>query len=377
MPFGASETKRGPTLPQQNFSRLRLIWSQLLDQLKMPPAPGRIVIYPRIRNFVRDVLAEGRRKNIAHLTLEADIGPMRERLAEHRRRGAEPVSITSYVAKTFACAIDEDKRMQAYRLGKSRLVLFDDVDLVFMIEREWEGEPIPVFSIVRAAQSKATHEIHRELQMAKEAPLGTDGPMNALEMQFFLLPSFLRRVLWFQMRSGGELIWASERDSGALLAFDRSGPVTRVSTEGLRAFAPANSRVFWLSKNDVLVASDLSGTATRTEPLPQAFEVGTMACCANALWFSVTNGLLMIDLVSLQMRSRLAAPEGPVPHLMCKDGKLAGGSGTIFVLNPMTDMAIHTIGVQAQSPLRGIAATATKIWALESAGLLVHIADFF
>jgi hypothetical protein len=55
--------------------------------------------------------------------------------------------------------------------------------------------------------------------MAKEAPLGTDGPMNALEMQFFLLPSFLHRVLWFQMRSGGELIWASERDSGTLLAF--------------------------------------------------------------------------------------------------------------------------------------------------------------
>jgi hypothetical protein len=43
----------------------------------------------------------------------------------------------------------------------------------------------------------------------------------------------------------------------------------------------------------------------------------------------------------------------------------------------MTDMAIHTIGVQAQSPLRGIAATATKIWALESAGPLAHIADFF
>jgi 2-oxoacid dehydrogenases acyltransferase (catalytic domain) len=201
MPFGASETaEREPTLPQANFNRLRLIWSQLLDQLKMPPAPGRIVIYPRIRNFVRDVLAEGRRKNIAHLTFEADIGPMRERLAEHRRRSAELVSITSYVAKSFACAIEEDKRMQAYRLGKSRLVLFDDVDLVFMIEREWENEPIPVFSIVRAAQRKATHEIHRELQMAKEAPLGTDGPMNALEMQFFLLPSFLRRVLWFFVR---------------------------------------------------------------------------------------------------------------------------------------------------------------------------------
>jgi hypothetical protein len=189
-----------PILRQPNSSRLRLAWSQLVDQMKMPTAPGRIVPYPRMRNFVRDVLAEGRRKKIAHLMLEADIGPMRERLAEHWRRGAEPVSITSYVAKSFACAIDDDKRMQAYRLGKSRLVVFDDVDLVFMVEREWEGEPLPVFSIVRAAQHKATHEIHRELQAARESPLGTDGPMNALEMQFFLLPSFLRAALWFVVR---------------------------------------------------------------------------------------------------------------------------------------------------------------------------------
>jgi hypothetical protein len=61
-----SEThEREPILRQPNSSRLRLAWSQLVDQMKMPTAPGRIVPYPRIRNFVRDVLAEGRRKKIA------------------------------------------------------------------------------------------------------------------------------------------------------------------------------------------------------------------------------------------------------------------------------------------------------------------------
>ena len=77
--------------------------------------------------------------------------------------------------------------MQAYRLGKSRLVVFDDVDLTFTVEREREGELLPVFSIIRAAQRKTTHEIYRELLAAKETPLGTDGPMNALGMQFFLV----------------------------------------------------------------------------------------------------------------------------------------------------------------------------------------------
>ena len=179
---------------------MRLVLSQLIDQLKMPHAPGKTQPYPRLRNFLLDALAEGKRKHIAHVMLEADIGGIKERLAERRQRGEAPVSMTSYIAKSFASAIETDKRMQAYRLGQSRLVVFDDVDFAFMIEREWKDEPIPVFYIVRAAQQKSASDIHRELQAARETPLGTDGPMNALEMQFFLLPRFLRKAVWFVIR---------------------------------------------------------------------------------------------------------------------------------------------------------------------------------
>jgi hypothetical protein len=181
-------------------SRMRLVLSQLIDQLKMPHAPGKMHPYPKLRNFVLDVLAEGQRKHIAHILLEADIGGIRERLAERRPRGQAPVSMTSYIAKSFARAIEDDKRVQAYRLGKSRLIAFDDIDLAFMIERHWEGASIPVFYIVRAAQKKSAPEIHSELQAARTTPLATVGPMNALEMQFFLLPRFLRKAVWFVIR---------------------------------------------------------------------------------------------------------------------------------------------------------------------------------
>jgi hypothetical protein len=187
-------------LPETSTSRLRLAWSQLIDQLKMPLAPAEVLPRRRLRNFVLDVLAEGRRKSIAHVMIEADIGRIRQRLAERRLRGATPVSLTSVIAKTFADAVAADRRMQAYRFGRARLVVFDDVDITFMIEREWEDEPLPVFYILRAAQQKSVYDIHRELQRAKETPLGTTGPMNALEMRFFLLPGFLRRGLWFVLR---------------------------------------------------------------------------------------------------------------------------------------------------------------------------------
>jgi hypothetical protein len=190
----------GPIVTKPTSSRMRLVLSQLRDQLRMPHAPGKTLPYPRLRNFLLDALAEGKRKHIAHVVLEADIGGIKERLAERRERGEAPVSMTSYIAKSFACAIEADKRVQAYRLGRSRLIVFDDIDFAFMIEREWEGEPIPVFYIVRAAQQKSAAEIHRELQVARETPLRTDGPMNALETQFFLLPRFLRKAVWFVIR---------------------------------------------------------------------------------------------------------------------------------------------------------------------------------
>ena len=208
---------------------MRLILSQLIDQLKMPSSPGQIRPYPRLRNFIQDVLAEGRRKNIAHLVLEADIGPMRARLAQRRASGAEPVSITSYVAKSFACAIAEDRRMQAYRLGRSRLIEFEDVDLAFMVEREWQGEPLPIFAIVRAAQRKSAEAIHREVQAARTAPLAAHGPMNAMETQFFLLPAFLRRIVWFFIRRNP--YWF--KDVAGTAAVTSMGMFTKGATVGV------------------------------------------------------------------------------------------------------------------------------------------------
>ena len=104
------------------------------------------------------------------------------------------------VAKCFVAAIAADKRMQAYRLGRSQLIVFDDVDLAFLVEREWEGKVQPVFFIVRAADRKTAHEINQELQASRETPLGAQGAMSALEMVFFLLPAVLRKPLWWYVR---------------------------------------------------------------------------------------------------------------------------------------------------------------------------------
>lgn len=179
----------------------RLAVVLILNGIRMPKVASKIRPYPKLHNFVADLVAEGRRKNIVQIVFEADFSSIRRRMTEYQNRTDESITVTTYIAKCFACAVARDKLLQAYRKGKSRLVVFDDIDLTFIIEREWEGNKLPVFHIVRAAQRKSLQEIHHELREAKEALLGADGPMRAFILQFFLLPGVVRKFGWFLLRN--------------------------------------------------------------------------------------------------------------------------------------------------------------------------------
>ena len=170
---------------------------QLREQLRTPRACAREKDFPPIRNFVLDVMAEGRRKNIINLVFQVDITETLDALAA---RTQDAVSVTSVIAAALAFVVDQHKDFNSYRSGLTRLVVFDDVDLSFTIEREVDGVQLPVPYILRAANRKDAAQIHRELQAAKIAPIGAAGPMSALEKYFFLMPRFLRRLIWFFIR---------------------------------------------------------------------------------------------------------------------------------------------------------------------------------
>jgi 2-oxoacid dehydrogenases acyltransferase (catalytic domain) len=175
--------------PQSALKLLRAL-------LKQPPAASTSLPYPALRNFVLDVLAEGRRRNTIHLLLEADVTDWRDRAGAD----ADAVSLTALLTRHFVEAIDHDRRLHAYRHGRKKLIVFDEVDVSAIIERHLDGQTIPVVSVIRRANHKSAAEIHAELQQARVAPLGAEGPMNALERRFFLLPGVLRRAVWFFIR---------------------------------------------------------------------------------------------------------------------------------------------------------------------------------
>ncbi|HEU0300921.1 MAG TPA: 2-oxo acid dehydrogenase subunit E2 [Longimicrobium sp.] len=130
----------------------------------------RVVPLPGTRRVILDYLAVAHRKHLVHALVEVDATLPRRLLREHRARTGESLSFTAFVIACLARAVDGDPSVQAYRLGRRRLVVFDDVDVSVLVERDAGGGPrVATPHVIRAANRRACLEIHRELRALQAA----------------------------------------------------------------------------------------------------------------------------------------------------------------------------------------------------------------
>jgi len=168
--------------------------------------------FPKNRKYVIDTLEEGSRKHTVHGLIELDVTQARQRLRDWKRETGEGLSFTGWVVKCIGQAVSEHKYVQAYRNGKGRVVIFDDVDVAVAVERFVDGESIPLPSIVRKANEKSVEEISREIQSVKTQKLAEETVVLGEGMSPFLqkaarrAPKFVRKLFWLRLRGNAFLV---------------------------------------------------------------------------------------------------------------------------------------------------------------------------
>lgn len=163
---------------------------------------------------------------------------------------------------------------------------------------------------------------------------------------------------------------------GPSLQCHRAGQASRrFSTPDLAAFTLADDGVFWLSARGTLTRTDRDGSVLARLQLPDdARPSGAMTICANALWISAPQSLLLVNPMTFTHNATLAAPEGPIALLAGDlNGRLYGGERGVFVFDPAADALVRSTSVRAASPLCGLTVSGVTVWALESGPPVVHI----
>ena len=192
------------------------------------------------------------------------------------------------------------------------------------------------------------------------------------------------RLLWrgataagsLRLSGGPDCLWAWEPGSAKAGAFDLSGGVVRYQLWPIAALAAVSNAAYILGADGRLGYQEAGQPLSHAEPLKaRALSWGAVVACANALWVSAASSLILIDRRTLAIRATLAAPEGPVPHLVCDEGRLMGGLHSAFLFDPAADAKVRQLDVHSKSSWRAIAATSSCLWLLETGETTVQILE--
>ncbi len=164
-------------------------------------SPHRVEPFPSYRNLIIDVVREGSRKHTIHALFDVDVTDFLRWKAEARRRSEKTCSLTTFVSCCFAQAIGEKPEMQAYRnWSGNKLIIFDEVDVLLIVEKKFEGMNFPWIHTIRSCERKSVLEVEESIRKARTEPLGNDLVTRVVTWMA-KQPEFIRNLAWFLPRN--------------------------------------------------------------------------------------------------------------------------------------------------------------------------------
>jgi pyruvate/2-oxoglutarate dehydrogenase complex dihydrolipoamide acyltransferase (E2) component len=153
-----------------------------------------VLPFPRERQVIVDGGRIAARRHTVHGLIEVDVTEARRVICEHKIRAGETLSFTAFVIACLGKAVDENKRMHAYRDWRNRLIVFDDVDVNTIVEIERKGRKVTLPHFIRAANKRTVREIHDEIRAVQARPEKT----REFGARWFAhLPRFVRDVFYW------------------------------------------------------------------------------------------------------------------------------------------------------------------------------------
>src|SRR5438876_11101388 len=135
--------------------------------MKQQHVDYQVVPNPKIRRWFAAAFRSAQHKPMIHGLIEVDVTRAREFLREHQAKTGESLSFTAFLIACLGKAVDEHKAVQAFRKGSKRLILFEEVDVYTLIERDVAGQKQIISRTIRAANRKTFPEIHHEIRTAQ------------------------------------------------------------------------------------------------------------------------------------------------------------------------------------------------------------------
>jgi pyruvate/2-oxoglutarate dehydrogenase complex dihydrolipoamide acyltransferase (E2) component len=168
----------------------------------MPEQQPYEIPYPSSRQLTFDVGRIGLAKHHVRALLEVDVTEARKLIKQSRHIGRK-ISFTAWLIKSIAdCVALHPPIAGVNDARRNNVLVFEDVDISIVVEKEVEGARVPLPYVIRKADKKTVWEIQDEIEAAKSQTVKSEGNYVLGEKQstfgmrlFVRLPQWLRLIL--------------------------------------------------------------------------------------------------------------------------------------------------------------------------------------
>ncbi len=152
----------------------------------------------RIATF--DTFSIALKKHHVAALLEFDVTESRRKLQVSRRGGVN-ISLNGWLIKVIGSVLKEHPEAAAFLRGKRRLMIFRDINISILVEKEINGERVPIPMVIERTNEKSAQEITAEIENAKNKELSEEDIVintqsDLSERIYFHLPGSVRRLIW-------------------------------------------------------------------------------------------------------------------------------------------------------------------------------------
>lgn len=145
------------------------------------------------------------KRHVVYGIIQADVTNVKKKIKDWNGTShTQKLSFTAYIASCIGKVVANDPHVQGYKVGgclkQNKVVIFDDVDLVVMIEPEENKTAFP--HIIRNVNKKTVEEISKEITEAKSKPSSSEQQYDSKKKTkiFTSMPKCLRMLIYRLMR---------------------------------------------------------------------------------------------------------------------------------------------------------------------------------
>jgi pyruvate/2-oxoglutarate dehydrogenase complex dihydrolipoamide acyltransferase (E2) component len=163
-------------------------------------AEYKTIKFPKSRIATIDAGEIGQKKHHIAAIIEIDVTESRRKIKKYRKE-INRISFNAWLIKAISLTVKDHEKVAAFLKGKRKIIIFNDINVSILVEKEINGELVPMPLIIEKANERSIESITLQIKNAKAETL-TDQDIvlqsqsSKMERFYFILPGFIRRQIW-------------------------------------------------------------------------------------------------------------------------------------------------------------------------------------